>query len=230
MPKVIVILAGIGTFALATPCSAAVADTPLQFVREYIYEISSIENIRATSEKEQAAEPDSTHVMLTCIRTTEAWNLELSGDINIMNGKHLDTGSQADEAPQDVAKLFTQKREIVSALASICSTMAKGPRDGVDYGEIMANMPKITAQLDYIDKLIFQTSPLVFMTLISNRPDSRNHMSHLVITKAERVALIDTIVASFGDRLDKPDQKYAVAIGQIFKDKLNEFHAFDDPW
>jgi hypothetical protein len=219
----------IGVCSLAIPC-AAVAASPLQFVKEYISAINAIEDIRTAAEKDQAEKPDPTHVLLSCIRSTEAWKLELSGDINIMNGAHLQTGWQADEVPQDMAKLFAEKLAIVNDLSSLCSTLAAGPKPGVDYGALLVEMPKITSRMNYIDKLIFDTSPMAFMTLTSNRPDSQNHMSHLVITRVEKADLIATIKGDFGDRLDKPNQNYAVGIAQIFKDKLNEFRAADDPW
>lgn len=228
MQRILIFVCSIMSLALANPAIAA--DSPLRFVREYINEIGSIENVRLKAEKQQAEEPDPSHTIMTCIRSGESWRLELSGDINIMNTMHIDTGSAVDEAPQDVAKLFVQKREIIAELSKVCATMAEGPKDGVDYGAISASLPKFTAQIEYIDKLIFQTSPLVFATLISNRPDSQNHLSHLVITSAERDELIQTIIANFGDKLNNRDQSYAVGIGKLFKDKLLEFHAFDEPW
>jgi TPR repeat protein len=223
-------LTSIGDFSLATPSSAA--DTPLEFVQKYIHAVSSIEYIRATSEKELAAEPDSTQITLTCIRSTEALNLELLASIAIMNSTHLQTGFGADEAPQLAAGYFALKREAENELGSICASAIadESKKSGVDYGAILVNMAKITARINYIDKLIYQNSGLVFMTLISKRPDSQNHMSHLVITRSERAALLETIVASFGDKLEKPDKKYTVAIGQLFIDKLTEFRPFDDPW
>ncbi len=45
--------------------------------------------------------------------------------------------------------------------------------------------------MEDIDKTIFtNVTPLVFATLIDRKPDSRNHVSHVVITKAQRADLL----------------------------------------
>ena len=52
--------------------------------------------------------------------------------------------------------------------------LLSGPKPGVDYGAVAAEAPKITARLDYLDRVLFETaSPLVFMSLIHPKPISR---------------------------------------------------------
>jgi hypothetical protein len=45
----------------------------------------------------------------------------------------------------------------------------------------------------YIDKALFNVIPLIFATLIDQRADSENHLSHIVITRAQRVTVVRTL-------------------------------------
>jgi hypothetical protein len=80
-------------------------------------------------------------------------------------------------------------------------------------------------------KSVFEATPLVFSTLIDMKPDSRNHASHLVITKAERDRLVETIANDFGAKLDEKDQSYPVASASVLKAYLlKDYKSADEPW
>jgi len=97
---------------------------------------------------------------------------------------------------------------------------------------MVAEMPKIRAFLDDIDHTLFQAAtPMVFATLIDQKPDSQNHLSHLVITKAERDKLVKDISTAFGKKLEQKDQNYIVSSASLLKAfLLKDYKCSDDPW
>jgi hypothetical protein len=92
-------------------------------------------------------------------------------------------------------------------------------------------MPKARAKLDYIDKTLFEATPVIFTTLIDMRPDSQGHASHLLITKAEREDLIKTIDTDFGPKLDDKNANFTISSAWVLKAGLQkDFKSSDDPW
>jgi chorismate mutase len=59
----------------------------------------------------------------------------------------------------------------------------------------------------YIDKALFNVIPLIFATLIDQRADSENHLSHIVITRAQRVTVVRTLNQTFGKKMDQQKTK-----------------------
>ena len=93
-------------------------------------------------------------------------------------------------------------------------------------------MPEITAEMEYADESIFKMTPLVFATLINNKPDTKNHLSHLIITKAEGKKLVDSINSRFGSSLSEKNQNWTVSSASVLKTYLaeNGYKFSDDPW
>ena len=91
-------------------------------------------------------------------------------------------------------------------------------------------MPEITAALEYIDESIFQSMVLVFALLIDEKPDSKGHMSHLNITKAQRQKLIENINVLFGESLDKQNKNWTVSSAALLKSYLLKDYKCIDEW
>ena len=106
--------------------------------------------------------------------------------------------------------------------------LRKRPKPGVDYAALAAEMPKIRARLEYIDNIAFDASPLVFATLISDRPDSQGHVSHLVISCDDRARLVDRIDSDFGVKLAAKDADYHVGQAQMLRAIVLE-HKCEEP-
>ncbi len=210
--------------AAATP-NAADTTRPFDFVQGYLHELGALEEIRIQAEKDQTTSPTD---MMSCIRNTEAWNLELGAAVNSFNRTHLHTDTGADDSPRFLADLYEQKRLAFVELGSICSKLATGPKTGVDYDSLVTQAPKLTARINYIDKSLFQASVMVFFTLISQKPDSAGHLSHLNITREERDRLMSYLKIEFGERLSMTGQVYAVQTAQIFSEKLAEYKCVDE--
>ena len=111
---------------------------------------------------------------------------------------------------------YKAKINLHDEIVKISTTFLDGtPKRGVDYSKLLARMPEITAEMEYIDESIFQMMPLVFALLIDQKPDSEGHISHLNITKDQRQTLIDSIDAYFGDSLDKKDRNWTVSSASL---------------
>ena len=108
----------------------------------------------------------------------------------------------------------------------------EGPKPGMDYAKLGTEVPKIHAELDDVDHTLFQVAPLIFSTLIDlQKADSKNHASHLTITKAERKKLIGDLTSKFGSKLDQKDQNFTVSSASVLKAYfLKDYKCSDDPW
>lgn len=88
------------------------------------------------------------------------------------------------------------------------------------------------AGLEFVDHTIFEDiTPLVFATLIDMRPDSKNHASHLVITKAEKAKLLQDLEDRFGTKMDDKTQNLTVSAATVLRGYLlKDWKCSDEPW
>jgi len=92
-------------------------------------------------------------------------------------------------------------------------------------------MPQVRAIFDDIDHSLAEAGPLIFATLIDQKGDSRNRANHLIITKAEREKLIDTLTTYFGEELNQKDQNFTVSAASVVKAYLlKDWKSSDEPW
>jgi len=203
-------------------------ETPhLAFVTEYIRELAAIENIRASGEQELKKDAGAT--FLNAIHTSTLFKLELRSQIRMLKTMHLD--APYDDLIPNIAGFYERKILLWQRMIDISSAFIGGPKPGVDYDKLAAEMPQVRAELDYIDHALFEATPLVFATLIDLKPDSKNHASHLIVTKAERAKLIDDLNTDFGSKLDQKDQNFTVSAASVLKAYLlKDFKSSDEPW
>jgi hypothetical protein len=204
-------------------------ETPhLAFVTEYVRELGAIETIRAAGEQEQAAGKQD-EAFSNAIHTCTAFQLELGSQIRIL--KDMLLKPPFDDLTKNLAGFYAQKMELYQSMIDISTAFMGGPKPGVDYDKMSAEMPKIRAALEFVDRAIFEATPLIFATLINQRADSKNHASHLIITKAERTKLLDDIAARFGSKLDQKGQNFTVSAASVLKGYLfKDFKCSDEPW
>jgi hypothetical protein len=89
-------------------------------------------------------------------------------------------------------------------------------------------LPKITAEIEYVDHSLFQATPLIFATLIDPIPDANNHVSKLIITKAQRKKLIDDLNSYFGKKMDTDQQNWIVSSASVLKGYLLKDYTASD--
>jgi hypothetical protein len=218
----------IGAVLALLPATSWASDT-YAFVNEYVRGLAAQENIRAEADRDMNKSQD--HNLAGCVRSTEAFKLELSSDSELMRSFKLD--GQFAQLPSQIADMYGLKLEQYRQLGDDCSLMLAGPKPGFDYGTMMAETPKITARIQFIDKTIFDAAaPLVFLSLIDlNRRSGPDTTDHLKITKAQRDTLIHNIEGSFGKELNAKGATYTVQSAGVVYDQLTneKWKSADDP-
>jgi hypothetical protein len=199
----------------------------LEFVTEYIRELAETQEIRDTAESDLTQDPQA--VFSNCIHSSTLMQLELESQVGQLKRMRLD--DPFGNLIPNIIGLYQDKIELWRQMIDICSSFVAGPKPNVDYGKLGADMPKIRAKLDFIDKGLFESTPLIFTTLIDMKPDSQGHASHLLITKAEREDLIDKIDTDFGPKLDDKNANFTISSAWVLKKGLQkDFKSSDDPW
>lgn len=198
------------------------------FVNEYVRQLGALEEIRDNAEQELKA--GSSNRLADCVRNGTLYQLELRLDISQLNSVKLP--KPVDDLTTLIIQFDEGKLEQYQQMTDACSKMIAGPQPGVDYGQLAADMPKITANLEYLDHSLFKLCPLVFAALIDQHPDKENHLSHLTITKAERDTLVRQLNLSFGKKMDQENQNWGVSAASVLKTYLTEkgYLFADDPW
>lgn len=204
-------------------------------VAEYIREFGAIEDARTLSYKEFQKIPsgDNAASMMSAVRFSARMNLELNTNINILKKMKLKKPFET-LIPSTIA-FYSQKIALYDEMSTIAKFMLAGlmgsHKSNVDYSPNATRMAEINAKLEFIDKALFESTPLVFAVLIDQKPDSENHVSHLLITRAQRQELIDKINNSFREKLDQSDPSYATNSAWVIRSFLSkDYKCSDDPW
>ena len=83
--------------------------------------------------------------------------LELESQKGQLNRMRLD--DPFNELIPSITRFYQDKIELWQQMIDICSAFVGGPKPNVDYAKLGADMPKIRARLDFIDKALFEASP-----------------------------------------------------------------------
>jgi hypothetical protein len=219
-----------GQSARTTTRPAKPESSHLGFVAEYIRDLAAVERIRAAGEKENDEDKQNGKLPLAgAVHSSTLFELELGSQVKMLRGMRLN--APFDELIPNISAFFEKKILLWRRMREISSAFIGGPKTGVDYGKLAAEMPEIRAKLDFIDQSLFEATPGVFATLINLKEDSKGHASHLIITKEERAGLISQLDASFGAKLDQKDPNYTVGAAVILKAYLNkDFKCAEEPW
>jgi hypothetical protein len=206
-------------------------ETPhLEFVAEYIRELAEVERIRTAGEEENNQDKkDGKLPFASAVHTSTLFGLVLESQAKMLKGMRLNAPS--DELIPNITAFYERKIVLWRRMREISSAFIGGPKEGVDYSKLGAEMPEIRAELDFIDQSLFEATPLVFATLIDMKEDSKGHASHLIITKEDKARLISKLDDSFGAKLDQKDQNYTVSAATVLRAYLNkDFKCSDEPW
>ena len=168
--------------------------------------------------------------MMDSIRGSARIKLELSRNIGAF--KAMKVEPPFDGLLQNVVSWYQHKIELHDNLIEIASKFTSGtPQPGVDYAKLTAAMPQITANMEYIDKALYDLTPMFCLLLIDRKPDSKGLVSHLVITTEQRRQLVKRIDSFFGTRLSDKNRNYTIDSAAIIKEfLLGNRKSADDPW
>jgi hypothetical protein len=208
---------------------AEATDPRLVFVTEYLRELSAQEDIRDNGFKEINQAPTPEEQMTSCIHSSTAFQLELNTDIGMLQGMHF--AAPFDQLVPSIVGLYKRKIDLHQRLIDICTAMIGEEKPGVDYDKMVADMPKIRALLESMDQTLLVASGMAWAILIDQKPDSKNHLSHLIITRAERSELLRDLDAGFGQKLDDKNATYLVSSDALLKGLLTKnYKCADEPW
>jgi len=204
---------------VSLPASQVAAETSrLAFVTEYVRELGVNERMRELGEKDLAEAGEDKRAEM--IRSGTRIILELTSQIDMLKGATLDP--PFDTLPGAITDFYRQKIDVYQKTVDIGTAFQSGPKPGVDYGAMAAEMPKLTATLEYIDRSLFRATPLIFAMLIGDKPDSQGHMSRLRITRVDRARLLQALQIDFGDKMNRADQNYIVSSATVLRDYLSK--------
>jgi hypothetical protein len=199
----------------------------LAFVSEYIHQLGATEDLRESGERELKQDPKAS--FSTMIHTGTLFQLELKSQIAMLKSMRLN--APYDDLIPTITGFYEDKIALWQKIIDSSTAFVAGPKPDVDYDKLAAEVPQVRAQLEFIDESLFKATPLIFATLINEKPDSKNHASHLIITKVERAKLIHDLKIEFGTKLDQKNPNYTVSSARVLKGYLlKDFKCSDDPW
>ncbi len=205
-------------------------ETPhLRFVKEYVRQLIEDEGLKTNGEKELGEDKTPNEKFSTGIYFSKSTQLELRSQIAMLKSMRLN--DPFDTLIPSLVSFYQRQIELHQKLIDIGNKFLGGPKASVDYQALAAKMPEIWAELDDARKAMFDATALVFMTLIDQKPDSQDHVSHLLITKAEKADLQDQLAIMLKDEPDKGDHDYYISAAMVLRGGLQrEYECADEPW
>ena len=214
------------------PLSPLPETSHLVFVKEYIRELTEDEDLKTSLQKELAEAKTPDEKISTGIYASKSIQLELRSQIAMLQSMRLDPPFE--NLIPNLVGFYQHEVELHQSLIEIGSKFLAGPKPGVDYQALLAKMPQLRAELDATTKGVFEASPMVFMTLIDTKPDSQDHVSHLIITKQEKSDLqsnLDIILRGQPEQDDHGDHDYYISSAMVLRDAFKKgYRCSDEPW
>jgi hypothetical protein len=187
------------------------------FANEYIRELGEIQGIQDDGQAESKTAKNPGEQMADYVHTGSALILAMQTDISMLKDVKIDP-----DTVKLLIDLYETQIQLHQRLIEISSTMLSGPKPGVDYGAIMAEVPQIQAKLESLGKLYMNISNLVFAQLLNREPDAHGHVSRLNIDQAERDGLIRQINRTFGKHLNEKNQSWVCSGAWILRANLQK--------
>jgi hypothetical protein len=152
----------------------------IALVREFVRELEVLYRLQETAKKELAEDSSGQGKLMTSVRMRSRTLLQMNDSLN-----RLDMIS--------VAGQWAEFRDLLKELHQhqMSKTMLAGPEPGVNYGKLVARAPELTAQMEQIDKSIFDMSQAMFFALVDDeRVEADGNLHHLILTKKDRTSMV----------------------------------------
>jgi hypothetical protein len=140
--------------------------------------------------------------------------------MEVMRLREMHLSKPFDTLVPSLTKIYSYKLWLYDDMVQTAKILIEGPKVGIDYGKLVAHMPEITALLEHYDKSVFNATPLVFATLISQIPDSPNHLSRLIISHGQAQKILSELHIGFGDSLDAEVEDWTVSSASVLRTYL----------
>jgi hypothetical protein len=199
----------------------------IALAQEFVRELEVLYRLQETAKKEFAEDSSGPGKLATGIRVGSRTILQMNDSINRLNIIKVD-GTWAKS--RDLLKQAHQERialvqEMNQGAKAMLRGLTNGPEPGVDYGELTARAPEITAQMEEIDKSIFTMSQLMFFALVDDaRVGADGNLDHLLLTKKDRTSMVQLIDKIFGPTLEDKNASHIVSAAWAIKYGLTRPH------
>jgi hypothetical protein len=191
----------------------------IQFVNEFIRELETLHRLQQTAAKELAEHTSPTGKLMTAVRVGTLTIMEITSE----NGRleTLKLGERWQSFNTSLQKLNDMRIEMNTEIVDGAKKLLSGPKNGVDYGAIMARAPELTAYIEQVDKGIFDISVPVALSLIDQgRIDKEGKLSYLILTEKQRAQMVKLLESIFGSKLSEESQNYIVSAASTLKHQL----------
>ena len=197
-------------------------------MKEYVRELIEAEALKTNGEKELSEAKTLNERFSAGIYYSKSTQLELRSEIRMLRSMRLN--DPFDTLIPSLIAFYRDQIGLTQRLIDISDKFVAGPKEGVDYSALGAKVPEIRAQLDDSRKSVFRAAALVFMTF-DQKPDSQGHVSHLVITKAEKAELQERLALMLKNEPDNGDHDYYISAAMVLQGGLQKGQQVaDDPW
>ncbi len=225
------ILVAVAMAINATPAPrASKPETPhFAFVKEYIRELSAIQDIRDSAGKDvEQHQGKDTELISDGIHFCTLMQLERRSQIGMLQHMRLD--APFDDLIPMIIKAYSHEIELQQQLIDTSTVFMGGPIPGVDFAKVAAEMPQIRAKLEYVERTLFESTPMVFMTLINMKGSPSSRADRLVITRAERAELLADLTNDFGTKLDQKEKTFTLGSAALLRSALKKgYKCSDEP-
>jgi len=193
----------------------------IEFAKEFIRELEALYGLQETAKKEFAEDKSPNGQLATAIRAGTRTLFEMNKNAGILDRILLD--SRYDKIRTTLIEINAERASLVQEIVDVAKKLSRAPEAGVDYGALNARAPELTAQVEQLDKMIFNLSQAVFLSLVDlGRTDKDGNASHLIITTKERDEIIKGIDASFPSTLENKNPTGIVSAVWVIKYGLSQ--------
>ena len=202
----------------------------IALVREFVREIEVLFRLQETAKKEFAEDSSATGKITTGIRVGTRTLFEMQESVSRLDMIGLDT--QWGEFRDLLKSFHNQRMAAVQEMNQMSKAMLSGPAPGVNYGAMTARAPELTAQVEQIDKSMFQMSQALFFALVDDgRVEADGNLHRLILNKKDRAGMVNTIDTAFGRSLDDKNATSIVNAAWAIKYGLTRpnYKAADEP-
>ena|ERR1700742_1974076 len=200
------------TLLLAAGSPSPADDKGTLFAKEYIRGLSQVAQLRADAAR--TGSTDEAGRLADCVKNGTRLQSELEENSRTMRLIKL-PGEQS-ESPETVARIWDQEGTVYQKLTEMCAMFTPGSKPQVDYGVVEAEAPKLDAKIHELDRMLFESSPLVCDALLSDASDAQGHSDHLILTRKERDELVATLNSSF-PAIDEQNPDYLTSGAKVLK-------------
>jgi hypothetical protein len=202
----------------------------VQLASEFVRELEVIYRLQETGKKELAEDNSGSGKLTTGIRVGARTMIEMNESIGRLDGIAVD--GQWAKFRDMLKELDSERARVFRELNQMTKAMMSGPKPGVNYGAMAAHAPELTAELEQVDKSMFNMAKAMFFAVVDDKrlgPDGK--LYHLLLTKKERADMVHLIDDVFGPKLEEKNPPYIVGAAWALKFGLTQptYKAADEP-